>query len=98
MSSAVVLRMEKVYSIVRKIYDPTDNLDDFDVNTTVRCIFMNTTLQDAVHLGRDYVENLPFTKNQLLKSVKQFFQVTEKLIEDQKEISNLTTIGDKFTM
>ena len=28
--------------------------------------------------------------NQLLKSVKQLFQVTEKLIEVQKEINNLT--------
>ena len=41
------------------------------------------------------MENLRFTKNQLLKSGKQFFQVTEKLIEDQKEITNLTTIDYK---
>ena len=56
---------------------------------------MNTTLQAAVHLGQDFLENLRFTKNQLLKSVKQLFQVTEQLIEDQNEISNLTTIDDK---
>ena len=41
------------------------------------------------------MENLRFTKNQLLKSVKQLFQVTEKLIEDHKEINNLTTIDYK---
>ena len=45
----------------------------------------------AVHLGQDYMENLRFTKNQLLKSVKELFQVTEKLIEDQEEINILTT-------
>ena len=97
MSSAVVPHMEKVFSIVRKIYhrSSTDNLDDFDVNTATWGIFMNTTLQAAVHLGQDDMENLRFTKNQLLKSVKQLFQVTEKLIEDQKEISNLTTIDYK---
>ena len=83
MSPAVVPRMEKVHSIVRKKYgrSPTDDLNDFDMHTTVWGIFMNVTLQAAVHLGRDYMETLRFTKNQLLKSVKQVFQVTEKLIE-----------------
>ena len=38
------------------------------------------------------MENLRFTKNQLLKSVKQLFQVTERLIKDQTEIGGLTTI------
>ena len=41
---------------------------------------MNVTLQAAVHLGRDCLDNVRFTKNQLLKSEKQLFQVTEKLI------------------
>ena len=53
---------------------------------------MNVTLQAPVHLGRDYMENLRFTKNQFLKSVTWLVQVTEKLIEDQTEISGLTTI------
>ena len=38
------------------------------------------------------MENLRLTKNQLLKSVKQSFQVTERLTKDQTEISGLTTI------
>ena len=41
------------------------------------------------------MENLRFTKNQLLKSVKELFQVTEKLIKDQREITGLTTIDYK---
>ena len=56
---------------------------------------MNVTLQAAVHFGRDCMENLRFTKNQLLKSVKQLFQVTEKLNKHQAEISGLTTIDHK---
>ena len=48
---------------------------------------MNVTLQAAVHLGRDCMDNLRFTK-----TVKQLFQVTEKLIMDQTEIGGLTTI------
>ena len=34
-------------------------------------IFMSVTLQAAVHLGKDYTENLRSTKNQPLKSAKQ---------------------------
>ena len=56
---------------------------------------MSVTFQAAVHLGRDFLENLRFTKNQLLKSVKQLFQVTEKLIQHQREINNLTTTDYK---
>ena len=41
------------------------------------------------------MENLRFAKNQLLKSVTQLFQVTEKLIKDQTEICGLTTIDYK---
>ena len=65
MFPAAGLHMEKVYLIVRQVRSLTDDLNDLDVN-----IFMNVTLQAAVHLGRDYMENLRFTKNQLLKSVK----------------------------
>ena len=93
MSPAVVSHMERVSSIVRQIYgrSPTDDLNDLDVNTTVWSFFMNVILQVAVHLGRDYMEKLRYIKNQLLKSVKELFQVTERLIKDQKEISCLTT-------
>ena len=38
------------------------------------------------------MENLRFPKNQLVKSVKQIFQVTERLKKDQTGISGLTTI------
>ena len=63
--------------------------------TRLHGVDMNTTLQAAVHLGQDYVENWRFTKNQFLKSVKQLLQVTEKLIKDQVEINGLTTIDYK---
>ena len=50
-----VSHREKVFSIVRNIYDwnPTDNLKGLDVNTAIWGIFMSVTLQAAVHLGRD---------------------------------------------
>ena len=63
--------------------------------SAVWCIFMNNTLQAAVHLGRNCLENSRFTENQLLQSVKQLFQVIENLVKDQKEINSLTTIDFK---
>ena len=63
--------MEKVFSIVRQTYgrSPTDDLNDFDVNTAVWCIFMSVTLQAAVHLGQDYSGNLRKIKNRPLSQV-----------------------------
>ena len=76
----------KVFSTVRSLRCEPSNLEN---------IFVSVTLQAAVILGRHYMENPRFTKNQLLKSVKQLFQVTEKLFKDQTEISGLTTIDYK---
>ena len=89
--------MEKVYSIVRQIYgrNPTNDLNDLDVNIALWNIFLNVKLQAAVHLGQDYMENLRFTKNQLLKYGKEFCLMNEKLIKNQTEIVGLTTIAYK---
>ena len=71
--------MEKVFSILRQRCgrNPTDQMKDLDVNTARWRIFMSVTLQAAIHLGKDYTENLRCTKTQPLK---QLCQVTEMLI------------------
>ena len=81
--------MEKVFPIVRQRYgrSPTDQMKDFDVNTAIRGFLMSVTHQAAVHLGKDYTDNLRSTKNQPLKSLRQSFQVIERLITDQTEIT-----------
>ena len=93
----MVLDMNEVFSIVRQTYgrSPTDDLNDLDVNTALWCIFMSVTPQAAVNLGQDYTENLRSTKNQPLKSVRQLFQTTARLITDQAQITGLTTIDWK---
>ena len=52
---------------------------------------MSVTLQAAVHFGKDYTGNLRSTENQPLKSLRQLFQVTERLFTGQTEITGLTT-------
>ena len=53
---------------------------------------MSVTLQAAVHLGKDYTENLRSTKNQPKKSLRQLFQVTERFITNRTEITGFATI------
>ena len=59
MSPATVHHMDAVFSIVRKIYqrEPDDPMDDLDVNMAIWGIFLNTSLQAAVHLGRLWGES-----------------------------------------
>ena len=59
---------------------------------------MSVTPQAAVHLGQNYMENLRFTKNQPLKSVRELFQTTEGFMKDQTQITRLTTIDWKQPM
>ena len=65
MSPATVHHMEAVFSVVRKIHErgPDDLVDELDVNMAICGIFLNITLQAAVHLGQDYEANLRFVKN-----------------------------------
>ena len=79
--------MDKVHSIVRKTYDrgPTDEMED--LNAAIWGMFMNTTLQAAVHLDQDYDQNLRFVKNHFWSSVKKLFKETEKLIEPDRDHS-----------
>ena len=87
-SPAVLSYMDKVYSIVRKTYDrgPMDEMEAF-----LR-MFMNTTLQAAVHLSLNNDQNFRFVKNYFWSSLKKLFKETEKLIKNQKEITGVSMI------
>ena len=69
-------------------------MEDLDENTSIwEKLCPPATLQAAVHLGIDYVENLHSTENQLKRTLKQLFNVTGKLIRDQKEIQGKSVIN-----
>ena len=46
-------------------------MDDLDVNMAIWCIFLNVTLQAAVHLRQDYDANLRYVKSHLWKTAGQ---------------------------
>ena len=54
---------------------------------------MSATLDAAVHLGQNYLENLLSTKNQTQRTMRQSFDVSQKLITDQTEIQGISKIG-----
>ena len=93
-SPATVHRTEAVFSIVRGIYgrEHDDPMDDLDVNMATCGIFLNTTLQAAVHFGQDYEANLRFVKKHFWNSVGQLFNDNGKLISEQTQISGVSTI------
>ena len=72
----------EVVSIVRDRYclSPTDEMK---VTPATWDILMSVTLQTAVHLGEGYAQSLRPTRNQPKKTMRQLFQVTERLIFDQ---------------
>ena len=48
-------------------------MEDLNVNLAIWGMFMDSTLQAAVHLGQDYEANLRFVKNNLWDSVGVLF-------------------------
>ena len=92
-STDCVPHMEKVFSIVRHRcgLSPRDEMKNLDVTAAIWGTFLSVSLRAAVHLGRDFSANLRSTKNQQKKSWRQLFQVTQKLITDQTEITGITT-------
>ena len=63
-STAYVPHLEQVFSNARQKFGRKveDKMEDLDVNTSRWGIFMTATLQAAVHLENDDVENLHCTK------------------------------------
>ena len=55
-------------------------------------MFLNTTLQAAVHLGQDYDQNLRFVVNHSWSSLKRLFKETGILIKTQTEITGVSMI------
>ena len=67
------------------------DMEDLEVNTSILRIFMTATLQAAVHLGNDYVENLLCTQNQLERTLKpsKGSERNPRNISDQLAATNL---------
>ena len=84
--------MDKVFSLVRKMYgySPNDEMEGINVNGASWSFFKTATLRAAVTLGNNYTENLTTTKTE--KSLRQLIHMTQDLVLEQTETNGITTI------
>ena len=91
-----VPHVEKVLSIIRKkhLWSETDRWLEGSrcEHSYMGYIYVCHSSSCSSFLGKIMRTNLRSTKNQPLKSVKQVFRTTEKLIKDQVEITGSSTI------
>ena len=68
-------------------------MEQVDTNVMIWGLFMNASMMAAVHLGKDYEDNLRVTKNTEFSEIRPLFHITQKLILDQEdEIFGVSTI------
>ena len=65
---------------------------DLNVNSLIWGMIMSATMDAAVHLFQNYLENLHSTRNTKENKLKQLFDVSKKLISNPEEISGISTI------
>ena len=58
---------------------------DLKVNVIIWGTFMSATMKTAVHLGLDHEKNLLIAKNTDFEELKTLFDITQKLILEQKK-------------
>ena len=70
-----------------------DATKDSDKHSVFWGMFMSSTLQASVFMGKNHSENLHSIKNTEDLTMKQMFDISEKLVSEQDEIYGLNTIN-----
>ena len=80
--------LHKVNDQVRKGHKQSSNdaTQDSDKHSVIWRMFMSSTLQASVFMGKNYLEILHSIKNTEDLTVKPMFDISEKLITEQDEI------------
>ena len=88
-----VPHMEKVFSIVRKIYDrtPTDDLNDLDVNTAICFFFFVCHTPSCSSPWTILFNEFTIRQESIFEVCGTPISATEKLIKEQTEIIGLST-------
>ena len=72
---------------VRKILDQSskDATKDSDKHSVILGMFVSSTLQASVFMVKNYSDNLHSTKNTKDLTMKQMFDISEKLMTEQSD-------------
>ena len=89
--------LHRVNDRVRKMLDrsPEDAMQDIDKHSMIWGMFMSSTLEASVFMGRNYSDNLHSIKNTGEKlTLKKMFEISEQLIlEKSDEILEVSQIS-----
>ena len=88
--------LHRVNDQVRKRQNQSSNdaTQDSDKHSLIWRMFMSSTLQASVFMEKNYSDNLHSIKNTEDPTMKQMFDISEKLISEQSdEIYGITTIN-----
>ena len=69
-----------------------DATEDSEEHSVIWGMFMSSTLQASVFMGKNYSDNWHSIKNSKDLTMKQMFDISTRLVSEQDEISGLETI------
>ena len=86
--------MNRVKDQVRKRQKRISNVtEDGELHFMIWGMFMTVTMESAVFMGKNYLNNCQSIANTMDLTLKQMFDVSTRLVSEQAEISGLETIG-----
>ena len=91
--------LNRVNDRLRKIlhHSSTDAMQHIDNRSSIWCMFMSSTLEASVFMGKNYSESLHSIKNTGNNlTLKQMFDISEKLIIEQLKSAGKVLHGDNY--
>ena len=86
--------VNRVNDQVRKRQKRISNVaEDGEEHSMIWRMFMVVTMESAIFMGKNYLNNCHSIANTTDRTLKQMFDITTKLVSEQDEISGLETIG-----
>ena len=70
-----------------------DATEDSEEQSVIWGMFMSVILESAVFMGKNYLDNCHFITNTKDLTLKQIFDISEKLVSEQDELYGVETIG-----
>ena len=86
--------VNRVNDQVRKRQNKISNVtENVEKHSMIWRIFMSVTMESAVFMGKNYLNNCQSIVNTTDLTRKQMFNMSTKLVSEQDEVSGLETIG-----
>ena len=86
--------MNRVNDQVRKRQKRISNVtEDGEKHSMIWVMFMTVTMDSAVFMGKNYLNNCQSIVNTTDLTLKQMFDISTRLVSEQDEISGLETTG-----